>query len=77
MMLHYLSTSQVRVFILHRINHITVKHHEHTLHLKGRTPTFYNIMGALTSIHDLTNVLNLQGCTLSAKDHATHYREKI
>ncbi|WP_375673541.1 hypothetical protein [Bartonella sp. TS82HLJMH] len=54
-----------------------MEHHEHTLHLKGRTPTFYNIMGALTSIHDLTNVLNLQGCTLSAKDHATHYREKI
>ncbi|WP_409360931.1 hypothetical protein ACRPOS_006280 [Bartonella heixiaziensis] len=43
-------------------------YHGHTLHLKGRTPTFYNIMGTSISVHDFTNVLNLQGCTLSATD---------
>ncbi|WP_375666311.1 hypothetical protein [Bartonella sp. TT121SHDZB] len=52
-------------------------YHGHTLHLKGRTPTFYNIMGTSISVHDFTNVFNFQGCTLSAKDYSTHYSQSI
>ncbi|WP_273718886.1 MULTISPECIES: hypothetical protein [Bartonella] len=40
----------------------------HNLHLKGRTPSFYNIMGTSISVHDFTKTLNLLGSDISAMD---------